>query len=583
VTRHLYTDGRARARALGIWAAISGTALALGPVVAGVLVGLSGWRLVFWFNLLLGAGALAAAWRLVPESADPEGATLDVPGVVLGAASLATLTTAVIEGERVGYDAWWIVGLFGGSVATGVAFVVVELRRRRPMFDLRLLRNAPFTASNLVAFTTYFGTFALFFFVALFLQLLASQSPYGIALDFLPMAVVMIAASALTGRWVARSGHRMPMALGCLVGGAGILLTDAMIGPDAGFAELWWPLAIAGAGFGVALVPATSVALEVVAPGRSGMAASATNTSRLLGAVFGVAVLGALVNAQLTGDLRARLDELGIPPSFQSVVMEAVTEGAVPEDAEAAAEMHPAAADAGPIVDQVIDAAQGAFASGLHLALVISAMLLLASGVVAWYALGWYPVGASRGASGRPRSALAWLRPAALVVAVAAAAWAVGSTTAPDSGSSNGVTSSAPTSVPGPGAAIPPATEPSERRGGATEAPGPVIAVSPQSGLRDGQTVDVTGHGFPPHASLVVIQCAAAETVSADDCAISHARSTSADETGAVSAQLDVERGPFGASGARCGSARPCQIVVSAPSPDAGAARATAPLLFAGG
>ena len=252
---------------------------------------------MFWFNLALGGAAFLAALAFVPESADRRNADVDVVGIVLGACALAAVICAVIEGEHAGYATWWILVLFASAAVAAAGFVVVELRRDRPLLDLRLLRRGPFVASNVVAFTIYFGTFSIFFFVALYMQLLANQSPFGTALDFVPMAFVMITASALTGGWVARSGPKLPMTVGCLLGGAGILIVDSVLGPTAGFAQLSWSLAIAGLGFGVALVPVTSAALSTVPAERSGMAASATNTSRELGAVFGVAVLGAVLNA----------------------------------------------------------------------------------------------------------------------------------------------------------------------------------------------------------------------------------------------------------------------------------------------
>ena len=146
------------------------------------------------------------------------------------------------------------------------------------------------------------------------------MSAYQTAIDFLPMAAGLIIVSALTGPLVARVGARGPMTVGCLLAGGGILLASAVLGPHVTFATLGWVLPIAGIGLGMLLVPVTSVPLTVVPPERSGMAASATNTSREMGAVFGVAILGSIVNAKLTGDLAARLKAIGIPPNFQSLV-----------------------------------------------------------------------------------------------------------------------------------------------------------------------------------------------------------------------------------------------------------------------
>ncbi|HXA30750.1 MAG TPA: MFS transporter, partial [Acidimicrobiales bacterium] len=305
--RHLYPERKARARALGIWAAVSGLALALGPVIGGVLVGLWSWHAVFWFNLIFGALAFVAAAIVLPENADPVRARLDLPGFVLGALALGSATFATISGETAGYRAEWILALYGFAVLTLVAFVLVERRAQNPVLDVKLFRRPAFAGANTVAFTTYFGIFSIFFFVALYLEVVGSQSPYGLALDFLPLTAGMVIASLLTGRWVAAWGAKIPMAIGCVVAGAGILLTDLVIKPNAGLSTVGWTLALAGIGFGIAIVPVTSSALSSVPSEHSGMAASATNTSRELGAVAGVAILGSVVNGQLTVNLIKRL------------------------------------------------------------------------------------------------------------------------------------------------------------------------------------------------------------------------------------------------------------------------------------
>jgi len=158
----------------------------------------------------------------VPETNDPQGRRLDIAGFVLGALTLASLSFAVIEGEASGYGTWWITGLFALGVLAGVAFVVVERRVKSPMLDLSLFRRAPFAGSNFVAFAAYFGTFSIFFFTALYVQVVAGASAYQAAVDFLPMAIGLIVASAVTGPWVAASGPRIPMTVGCLLAAGGI-------------------------------------------------------------------------------------------------------------------------------------------------------------------------------------------------------------------------------------------------------------------------------------------------------------------------------------------------------------------------
>jgi hypothetical protein len=169
------------------------------------------------------------------------------------------------------------------------------------------------------------------------------------------------------------------MTTGCVLAAAGILLTSRLLGPHVDLATLGWVLAVAGIGFGIMLVPVTSTPLTVVRPERSGMAASATNTSREMGAVFGVAVLGSIVNAKLTGHLAAQLKAIGIPPSFQTVIIHGVTSGELNSGAATSAEHGQNAK----LATRVIDAAYQAFGSGLHVALDISGLLLLVGALVA--------------------------------------------------------------------------------------------------------------------------------------------------------------------------------------------------------
>ena len=382
IIRHVYPDRETRADALGVWAAVSGLALALGPVIAGALVGYSSWRTIFWFNLGFGAVAFLLAAVFVPESADRQGRRIDYAGFLFGAAFLACLSFGVIQGEDWGYTAPSIVALFIVCALSGIAFVVVERRVKSPMLDLDLFRRPPFTGSNFVAFVAYFGTFSIFFFTALYLQVVVNVSAYQAAIDFLPMAAGLIIVSALTGPLVARVGPRGPMTVGCLLAGGGILLASAVLGPHVTFATLGWVLPIAGIGLGMLLVPVTSVPLTVVQPERSGMAASATNTSREMGAVFGVAILGSIVNAKLTGDLATRLKAIGIPPNFQSLVIHAVQTGGTNSGAASGAE-HSRNAAISRIATKVVNAAYDAFGSGLHEALVLSGCLILVGAVVA--------------------------------------------------------------------------------------------------------------------------------------------------------------------------------------------------------
>jgi EmrB/QacA subfamily drug resistance transporter len=380
--RQIYPEPASRARALGVWAAVSGVALSLGPVIGGVLVGGPGWRWIFWFGVALAAVCFAAAAVTLTESRDAVGRKVDVPGLATGAASILAATFAVIEGENRGYGTWWIVALFAGAVALLAAFVFVERRVPDPVLKLGFLRDPTFTAANLVAFAMNLSVFSVFFFTALYLQLIANFDGFHIALAFVALAAAMIVGGPIAGRWTAKIGPREPMVIGCFLGGVGLLLVDWKLTIDTSVAALSWPLAIAGLGFGIALVSVTAAVLGLVPAEESGMAASTVNTSRELGGVFGVAVLGSVVNAQLTSGLTEKLVKLGIPKSFREIVIRFVTTGGNIN----AAESSPAARGHLSVVTKVLKAASDSAGRGIHLTLQIAGGIVLSAAVVALFA-----------------------------------------------------------------------------------------------------------------------------------------------------------------------------------------------------
>ncbi|HEY3550866.1 MAG TPA: MFS transporter [Gaiellaceae bacterium] len=380
--RHIYPEREKRAVALGVWAAVSGLALALGPVLGGVFVGGPGWRWIFWFGLGFGAVALAVAAVTLTESRDPEGRKLDVPGLAAGAGAILAATFAVIEGENRGYGTWWIVLLFAAAAALTVVFVLVERHVPDPVLKLEFLRDPTFAAANVVAFATNLSVFSVFFFTALYLQLITNFSGFQIALVFTSLAAAMIVAGPIAGRWTARVGPRVPMVLGCGLAGLGLFLVDWKLTATTSVAALTWPLAIAGLGFGIALVTMTAAVLGLVPPEQSGMAASTVNTSRELGGVFGVAVLGAVVNAQLTSGLTEKLVKLGVPLQFRQIVVHIVTTGGSTNPAD-----YPIAKGNGNIVARVLLAAEGSAGHGVHLSLRIAGAIVLAAAVVAAFAV----------------------------------------------------------------------------------------------------------------------------------------------------------------------------------------------------
>jgi MFS family permease len=409
--RHLYTNERIRNRALGVWTAISGLALALGPVIGGALIGIwtsiggmapsavagipggpnaDAWRAIFWFNLALGLFALIAGMVVLPENADPDAHRVDISGVVLGAGTLTAFTFAIIDAESDGFGAPVVVALLCVSAVGAVAFFIRERRAAHPLLDLKYLRAPRFLTANVVAFCAYFATFAVFFFTALYLYEVSSESGYKIALTFLPMTVLMILASLLAGRWTTTVGHKWSILIGCLLFSGGLALTTITINPNPSYVPLALALALTGIGVGSTVVPLTSAAMSAVPPERSGMAASATNTSREIGAVTGIAILGALVNAQLRSSLGASMVRLHIPLTYQAIAVKIIETGGL-TGGSGASSVGPSAGE-GTLILEMTHAAYNAFYVGLRAALVLSAILVFVAGIFGYVVLsprGW--------------------------------------------------------------------------------------------------------------------------------------------------------------------------------------------------
>jgi EmrB/QacA subfamily drug resistance transporter len=388
VIRHIYTDARERAWAIGIWAAVSGLALALGPVIGGALVGAWSWRAIFWFNLIFGLIALIAAAVTVPESADPTAGRVDIPGTFFGAGALAALVFAIIDAETAGFGSAEVIALLCVAAVLAVAFVGWERRAAHPLLELRFFRLPEFTVPNIVAFCTYLATFAIFFFTALYLVEVPADSGYKIAAVFAPMTVLMIIGSLVAGYWTGRAGPRWPVTVGCAAFAAGLLIASPLITQHPDYVPLSLALALAGAGIGITVVPVTAAVLNAVPPERSGMAASAANTSREIGAVAGASILGSLVFSRLSATLNSHIAALSVPASDKAAILALkplIIQ--VIETGQVNAYLNKYASQGG-LITQVEGAAYSAFGDGLHAAFYLSAALVILAGLLAAATLG---------------------------------------------------------------------------------------------------------------------------------------------------------------------------------------------------
>jgi EmrB/QacA subfamily drug resistance transporter len=371
ILTNAFPDPRERAQAIGMWAGVSGLALAVGPVIGGSMVDSLGWQSIFFINVPIGLIAIAVAWRFVPESAQREGRSLDLPGQALAIVGLAALTYAFIEANTYGWSSARIVGLFAVAVVALAAFVVVEARSKSPMLRLSFFRNLTFTGANLVGLVTSFGLFGIIFFMPLFWQGVQGYSPTRSGVLALPMTLGIVTAAIVSGRVVGRVGARLPIALGLALTGAGLLCLIT-VRADSSYAIQWPWLLLIGIGSGLAMSPMTTAIMSTVPGSCTGMASATSNTMRQTGSVFGIAVLGSIVTSHFTGALTDKIQAMHLPPFVLERVLAIAAQGrqAMPKHV-------PAGIDTAAISRAIGES----FTSGLHVGLWVSGLLLLLGGV----------------------------------------------------------------------------------------------------------------------------------------------------------------------------------------------------------
>ena len=202
IIRNVFEDPRERAMAIGMWGAVFGLSMALGPVLGGALVDSVGWRSVFFVNVPIGAVALVLTAALVPESRAEHPRRLDPVGQLLVIAALASLTYAIIEAPRAGWTSPGIVALFVFSLACFVGLVLYELRRREPLVEMRFFRSAPFSGASTIAVCAFASLGGFLFLNTLYLQGVRHLSPLDAGLYLLPMAAMVLVCAPISGRIV---------------------------------------------------------------------------------------------------------------------------------------------------------------------------------------------------------------------------------------------------------------------------------------------------------------------------------------------------------------------------------------------
>jgi EmrB/QacA subfamily drug resistance transporter len=292
---------RERGAAIGIWAGVSATALAIGPLVGGLLTEHVGWSSIFYVNVPIGAVAIAASLLLIDESRDEsDGQRLDLPGLLASGVGLFSLTYALIEANTYGWTSARIIGAFAlAAVSLGV-FILLEHRQRRPMLDLGLFRSATFSGANLVVLLVTLSLFGVLFFVSLYMQNVLGYSPTRAGAAFLPMTLLIVVIAPVAGRRSDRVGSRWLLVIGTTFVAAQ-LFYFSRLGVDESFWTLLPGMLLGGVGIASVMSPATAAALSGVPVDRAGVGSAVVNTSRQLGGSIGIALLGAVVAHEVAG------------------------------------------------------------------------------------------------------------------------------------------------------------------------------------------------------------------------------------------------------------------------------------------
>jgi EmrB/QacA subfamily drug resistance transporter len=302
--------GRDRATAFGVWGATIGGAVAIGPLVGGVLTEHLGWEWIFFVNIPIGVVAIALTELRLANVAAQDAQRVDIPGLVTWSAALFLLILGLIRGNPDGWDSGPILAALIGSVVLLVAFVAVERRSAHPMLDLTLFRKPAFDGVSIVAFALSASMFSLFLYITLYIQGVLGFSPLEAGIRFLPLTLISFFVAPISARLTDRFPIRAILGVGLLTVGVGLILMHG-VKPDSSWTTLLPGFIVAGAGVGMTNPGIGQGAIAVVEPARAGMASGINTTFRQVGIATGVAALGAIFQSRIEDKLHsAKLAEV---------------------------------------------------------------------------------------------------------------------------------------------------------------------------------------------------------------------------------------------------------------------------------
>jgi EmrB/QacA subfamily drug resistance transporter len=356
-----------RAKAIGIWAGVSGLGIAIGPVAGGWLIEHASWNAVFLVNLPFVVAALTAGRWLVPESKDPAAPRLDLPGFALSIAGLTTLVWAIIEAPSRGWTNPTILTAFGLAAGVLGAFMAWELRTTHPMLDVRLFRNPRFSGASAAITLVFFSMFGTIFFLTQYLQGVLGYTALEAGVRVTPVAVGLVLGGPISAKLVQRVGTKLVVAGGLVLVAVGLtIVTQFQV--DSSYGIVAAHLLVLGFGMGMAMAPATESVMGSLPIEKASVGSAVNDMTRTTGGALGVAILGSLLASQYRGDMDEAVSAL--PHGAAESASDTLSGGL--------AVAH-RLGDSG-----LADAAQSAFVSGMHGAAIAAAAVALIGAVVAY-------------------------------------------------------------------------------------------------------------------------------------------------------------------------------------------------------
>ena len=358
-----------RAKAIGIWAGVSGLGIAIGPVAGGWIIENAHWSWIFLVNVPFVVGALIAGRRLVPESRDPSAPRLDIPGFALSTTGLVALVWGVIEAPGAGWTDPTILAAFGLGIAVLAAFAVWESRTPEPMLDVRFFRNPRFSAASAAITLSFFAMFGAIFFLTQYQQLVLGMGALETGFRVLPVALGLAIGGPMSAKLTERIGAKIVVAAGlALIATALLLMTQFEV--DSAYGIVALAFVVLGFGIGTAMAPATESVMGSLPLAKASVGSAVNDATRTTGGALGVAVLGSILSSGYRGNMDAVASDIG------------GAGGAAAHDSLAGA-LAVAGRIGGATGDRLAVTAQEAFVSGMHTAVVVAAGIALIGSLVA--------------------------------------------------------------------------------------------------------------------------------------------------------------------------------------------------------